>query len=831
MIVKRLLAVVLLALGITALAFVIGGEGAVAQTGPEGLDPSHWGNAQTIVPVYDTVWDLGVSARVEEVEEYTAWLADEGFSGFATTYLGAIHRPAVRDDQPNFFTRPDPYGNPIATWDAATDNLILGAAHADRFEQFLDAAHAEGQRVQLFVIWERKAVDEFGLINEGNAYNWAHQMGTRFGNHPAIQTWLLGGDAETDNPRTTLWNNAAAGLRDAGITGEIGYGTGSAPQRRINNLNSSWNEGQFVQTSHCGTPDLIDERISRVVNLSNIPVWAGEMRYEAINATWCNPAVPIPGANEVRADALAAIDAGAAGIVYGHNDRWQWGHGALGGQNGGWNAVRASFSAPGHTAVLNALAGTPPNSTDTTPPLLTLTTPTPGSTIDSGVVSLTGNAADPGSGVAAMTAIVTRITGGATQYWNGNSWVGNQASIVPVLSDNRWSLSGVNLDQDAVYTVTLSGVDNDGNSAAPNGFSFTVMGPDVTAPVVVATSPTNGDVLTPNASATISGTATDDVSVITLTRVRIRRTTTAGNEFWSGSDWQGLIVWHDVTPDSNGAWSLGGVDLSTIASYTINTIGRDGVGNVSTAVENPFVNFSVAAADDTGPVVSLDPGLDGADIAPDGAFDITGTVTDQSAIDFVRLRIRRLTSAGVEYWNGGSWVSSVQRPFATVTADGTWVLPDVDLSQSGSYVVHLLGRDSFLNVSNATANGIGGFDVVSSDSQGPLVEVTAPTERQIFGVGGAPMSISGTSSDPSGVDLVRVPIRRTAASGFAFWDGSQWVSSSVWLDVSPDSSGNWQLSGVQHDEVGAFRIQLSGFDGAGNVSTATDNGSHLFFVR
>ena len=40
MIVKRLLAVVLLALGITALAFVIGGEGAVAQTGPEGLDPS-----------------------------------------------------------------------------------------------------------------------------------------------------------------------------------------------------------------------------------------------------------------------------------------------------------------------------------------------------------------------------------------------------------------------------------------------------------------------------------------------------------------------------------------------------------------------------------------------------------------------------------------------------------------------------------------------------------------------------------------------------------------------------------------------------------------------
>ena len=830
MIVKRLLAVVLLALGITALAFVIGGEGAVAQTGPEGLDPSHWGNAQTIVPVYDTVWDLGVSARVEEVEEYTAWLADEGFSGFATTYLGAIHRPAVRDDQPNFFTRPDPYGNPIATWDAATDNLILGAAHADRFEQFLDAAHAEGQRVQLFVIWERKAVDEFGLINEGNAYNWAHQMGTRFGNHPAIQTWLLGGDAETDNPRTTLWNNAAAGLRDAGITGEIGYGTGSAPQRRINNLNSSWNEGQFVQTSHCGTPDLIDERISRVVNLSNIPVWAGEMRYEAINATWCNPTVPIPGANEVRADALAAIDAGAAGIVYGHNDRWQWGDGALGGNSGGWSAVRASFSAPGHRAVLDALGGTRPEPEDRTPPLLTLTSPAAGSTVDRGLASLSGTAIDPESGVASVTAVVSRVVNGTTQYWNGSQWRPNQAVIVPARSGNTWTISGVNLNQETTYTVTLSGTDNAGNSAAPSSDTFDVLGPDVTDPVVVATSPSDGAVLEPNGSGTILGTATDDQSGLTLTRVRIRRSSPAGNEFWNGSAWQGAIAWHTVTPDADGNWSFGGVDLTTTANYTINTIGRDGAGNVSTAVENPATTFSVTSEDTAGPVVRLVPELDGQTIPTTASYDLTGTAIDPSGVNVVRVRLRRLTSAGVEYWNGSSWGSSTVPPFVDLAADGSWTLPDVDLSEGGSYVVQMIARDVEGNASFAADNGVVQFEVGGQDTTGPSVDIVSPTEREVVSLG-VTLTIDGTSSDASGVDLVRVRIRRSTASGLAYWDGSTWVPTSVWLDVVPDGNGDWQLAGVQNSEIGSYRIQLIGFDGAGNISPLTENLQRVVLVR
>ncbi len=319
------------------------------------LDRSYWGAANTVVPVYDTAWDMGVQVTLGEGEEYMDFLSDAGFSGFATTYLGAIHRPAVRPDQEDMFVNRDGRGNEVARWDEATGNLIMDPNHADHFEDLLDAAHDRGLRVMLLVFWERKSVEEYGLINEGNAYNWANQIGRRFKDHPAIQTWTLGGDAGTDDARTQLWTNAVRGLRDAGVTGDINFHTGSAPARRVNQVNADWNSAQLVQTSHCAGTELATSRLERVMRETDTPVWVGESRYEGIDATWCDPQVSIPTADDIVADARSFLETGVAGILYGHNERWQWGHGLEGSGGEGWQSVRESFAAPGAFALIDAL--------------------------------------------------------------------------------------------------------------------------------------------------------------------------------------------------------------------------------------------------------------------------------------------------------------------------------------------------------------------------------------------------------------------------------------------------------------------------------------------
>ena len=343
-----------------------GGSSPVAQST---LDRSYFGNSQTVVPVYDTAWDMGVQVTLAEGREYLDFVQDAGFSGFATTYLGAIHRPAARTDQEPVFTRKDPLGNPIATWDDATGNLIMDPGHADHFEDLLDEAHARGLRVMLLVFWERKSVEEYGLINEGNAYNWAHQIGSRFRDHPAIQTWTLGGDAGVDDARTQLWTNAVQGLRDAGVTGDINFHTGSAPARRVNQVNAEWNSAQLVQTSHCADTELAASRIQGVMAQTDTPVWVGESRYEGIDATWCNPRVPIPTADDIVADAEAFLDAGVAGIIYGHNERWQWGHGLEGSSGRGFDSVRESFSAPGAFELIERLTVDDPSPPTTEAPV------------------------------------------------------------------------------------------------------------------------------------------------------------------------------------------------------------------------------------------------------------------------------------------------------------------------------------------------------------------------------------------------------------------------------------------------------------------------------
>ena len=598
--------------------------------GDSPLDRSYWGNADTVVPVYDTAWDMGVQVTLAEGEEYMDFLVGAGFSGFATTYLGAIHRPAARPDQMPVYTNPDGLGHDVATYDAATGNLIMDPDHADHFEDLLDAAHDRGLRVMLLVFWERKSVEEYGLLNENNSYNWANQIGERFRDHPAIQTWTLGGDAGTDASRTQLWTNAVNGLRDAGVTGDINFHTGSAPARRVNQLNASWNTSQLVQTSHCAGTALATSRLEAVMAEADIPVWAGESRYEGIDATWCNPPVSIPTAQDIVTDAASFVNAGVAGIIYGHNERWQWGHGLEGSSGNGFNSVRDSFSAPGAYALIDALTVD-----DDGPTVIQVISPANGATGVTLPTQVSGFIPNPAD-VDFANITVSNADNSYVEVFNKD--IGFLLG-----TDGTWSFEapeGILLSSDQ-FTVEVYVEYND-ETILTESSSFTVELPDVAGPVFSVDGPVG-----PVSAGVVSvvGTAVDVGSGVDSALVVVRNV--AERTYWDGSEfgagWARVIV----PVDLSGDWAFD-VPVEAGVEYVVQVYGRDVVGNLTSSAEAPWLNFTVELPDNS-PIQVLSP----ADGSTGVSLPVTieGRILNPDTVEFANITVSNADDSYFETFN------------------------------------------------------------------------------------------------------------------------------------------------------------------------------------
>lgn len=773
------------------------------------LDPSYWGNSQTVVPVYDTAWDMGVQVTLSQGEEYMDFLVDAGFSGFATTYLGAIHRPAARPDQMPVYTTPDGIGNPIASYDGASGNLIMDPDHADHFEDLLDAAHDRGLRVMLLVYWERKSVEEYGLLNEGNSYNWSYQIGNRFKDHPAIQTWTLGGDAGQDDPRTQLWTNAVNGLRDAGVAGDINFHTGSAPARRVNQVNASWNSAQLVQTSHCAGTALATSRLEGVMAQTDTPVWAGESRYEGIDATWCNPSVSIPTPQDIVTDALSFLDAGVQGIIYGHNERWQWGHGLEGSGGQGWTSVKQSFDAPGAYDLIEALAGTPPPTGDP----IEINSPADGATGVTLPTSVSGTIQNPAD-VDFANIMITNADGSYVETYNKDIGflIGN---------DGSWSVSapaGTLLSSDQ-FTVEVY-VEYSDDSIEQASSSFTIVIPDEDPPVVSSLTPVDG--------ATVGAGPTDVVAEVSdngsgVDRVRMFVRKNSTGEHWNGSAWVAAWSWVLASPDGAGSWAIPDVDLSDVGNYSALVWAWDIEGNLANYTANPQSTFVVSPPDATAPVVTNLSPLNGATVAT-GPVDVSVDVTDaDSGVDRVRILVRK-NSTG-EYWNGVSWTSAWSWVLAADDGAGSWTIPNVDVSDAGSYQVVVWAWDVEGNLANYTGNPQALFTVEADD--------TAPVVTSLSPVDGATVSglvdVSADVTDAeSGVDRVRIYVRKNSTG--ESWNGSAWVSNWSWVAATSNGAGSWSIPNVDMSDAGSYQVVVWAWDAEGNLANYSDNPQSLLTV-
>ena len=279
---------------------------------------------------------------------------------------------------------------------------------------------------------------------------------------------------------------------------------------------------------------------------------------------------------------------------------------------------------------------------DTTAPTVVITSPS--GTVSSSPVTISGTASDESA--IARNRLLIRNTG-TGQYWNGSAWV-NTWSWFTTNGTNNWSY-GIDL-QAGNYTTTAWAWDSSNNrgKSATNG--FTVGSDDNVIPSI-----TIDPVGTPAPGAvTISGSSSDN-KAIDRNRLLIRNIDTG--HYWNGSAWTNNWAWFVVTGTNNWSYTL---DLPA-ARYTATAWASDSAGNRGTSSSEQFI---VATADNTSPSIQINP----VGTPAPGTVTITGTSSDNTAIDRNRLLIRNINTG--QYWNGSGWTNSWA--WFVVTGTNNW---------------------------------------------------------------------------------------------------------------------------------------------------------------
>ena len=302
---------------------------------------------QTAIPVYDTAWELPSFASLDDADTYFRHLSENGFTGSWMAYFNHIN------------TGIDGYnvnGDWVATggWD---QQFVLDPDYANHMRGILDAAQRHDQEVGFVMIWAQRYVNN-GALNKDNSFSLGQQLGALFGDHPAIAHWVAGGDNFGSQEDPAIWANMVSGLREAGAAQPVGYHPPAIPgtNGHLRFVNEWWVDFIAPQTGHCQGEDTTHTELSNVVNATSKPVYAGELRYEDINPSWCSPpgGSPVPPSS-VIADIRAAHTAGVSAIVYGHNERWQWGEHLNGGSNTGSSGALGSLGSAGEELMMDYL--------------------------------------------------------------------------------------------------------------------------------------------------------------------------------------------------------------------------------------------------------------------------------------------------------------------------------------------------------------------------------------------------------------------------------------------------------------------------------------------
>jgi Tol biopolymer transport system component len=324
------------------------------------------------------------------------------------------------------------------------------------------------------------------------------------------------------------------------------------------------------------------------------------------------------------------------------------------------------------------------------------TTPVSGSTIYNVMPTITGVAADSGSGVAKVELRLHRVANSVTEFWSGTTWGTTQVKLTATLNpaiggaNVSWSKgagwpTGGNLSEGTYYLTAYATDRASKVASASSNFKFFN---DTTAPTVsfttasttpVGTTPVSGSTIY-NAMPTITGVAADSGSGIAKAELRLHRVVNSVVEFWNGTAWTTTNsvrvagVLNPTTGGANVSWSKSdswptGANFSD-NTYYLTAYAYDKVGKVASAsssfkklIDNelPTVRFTTSATTPAGTTP-----VSGSTIT--GAIPtITGEAADTgSGVAKVELRLHRVVNSIVEFWNGTAWGTTQVKLAATL---------------------------------------------------------------------------------------------------------------------------------------------------------------------
>jgi len=283
-----------------------------------------------------------------------------------------------------------------------------------------------------------------------------------------------------------------------------------------------------------------------------------------------------------------------------------------------WNTAVAAIGAHTLTAVARDAAGNTATATavsvtvaDTTPPAVSMTAPSAGSTV-SGTISVSASATD-NVGVVGV------------QFKLDGANLGAEVTTAPYLVS--WNPT---LATNGAHNLTAVARDAAGNTATSVAISVTVLN-DTTPPTVSMTAPAAG--ATVGGTITVSASATDDVGVVgvqfKLDGVNLGSLITAAPY---------TLAWITTTA-SNGA-------------HTLTAVARDAARNTATSSSVTVTVFN----DSTPPAVSLTAPANGATVA--GTVTISASATDnvgvvgvQFMLDGANLGAEVTTAPYATSWN------------------------------------------------------------------------------------------------------------------------------------------------------------------------------------
>lgn len=399
------------------------------------------------------------------------------------------------------------------------------------------------------------------------------------------------------------------------------------------------------------------------------------------------------------------------------------------------------------------------------------------------------------------------------RYWNGGTWVSVPTPVwLLATGTNSWTWNWPPGLSDAEYTVFSRAHDEAGNiepTTNKTGTSFILdTTPPTSKPTELVTAagqpamPVEGAYI--NSIYQLKGTADDALAGVDKVEITLKRK--SNNWYWTGLGWGPTETWFSAGGTISWSWNWpAGMPND---AYEVKSRATDKAGNIQVVFTTVSFYYDTSA-----PVTTIIQPHNGEKL---NKLDrIKGTASDAlSGAANVKITIQRKDS---KYWNGSSWVGSQTWLTAVGTDNWYYTWPGPAQMSDDVYTVCSRGEDMAGNLETSGPCHTFTFDqqLPASAICGPLTGATVNTLTQIMGkAGGAGTNCGTTQTDLSGIDEVRVFIKRNSDQRYWNKETSSWVTDRFWLLTT--GTDNWSLAWPGLGD-GAYTLVSRAVDGAGNL--------------